>query len=218
MSVVGLLSWYDEEPSWLAACVASMSKFCGGIVAVDGAYLGFPGALSRPASHPVQAETILRTAEALGMACTLIVPNEPWNSEVDKRAHMFRVGRDLGDWLLWLDADELLTKAPDLGHVSLDVIEAMMWERPGGQFPIRRLFRALPDITVEFAHYVVTAVKDGRKIVLAGPGAMEADAQPFFRIEHRTSERSTDRQEKKTRYLAIATPTEQQALASALVT
>jgi hypothetical protein len=38
MKIIGLLSFYDESPAWLSACVAGIGRWCDGLIAVDGAY------------------------------------------------------------------------------------------------------------------------------------------------------------------------------------
>jgi hypothetical protein len=200
-----------------------MSKICSSVVALDGAYFLFPGAIDRPKSHPEQAETIIRTAEALGMAATVMVPNEPWESEVVKRAALFGVAGALAkpdDWMLWLDADEVLTGVGNPAQLDqpLDVAEVVIWDQDyGGRCMIRRLFRALPDITVEFAHWLVTATKDGRRVVLSGYPKLVKDLEPAFtwsdiRIEHRTRERDPERRERKRRYYDLALPRERLAV------
>src|SRR5262245_37066120 len=107
MKVHAILSWFDESPSWLGTAVASLGQFCDHILAVDGAYALYPQ--SKPRSHPQQAEVILHTAEAMGVACTLYQPQEvEWGNEVEKR----NKARDSvgayaedGDWLCIFDAD-----------------------------------------------------------------------------------------------------------------
>jgi hypothetical protein len=215
--VIGLLNWYDERPSWLAACVASMSNLCDFVVAFDGAYARFP-TLS-PRSSPDQAETIARTANGLGMACVTYSPREKWwGGEVEKRAALFNVASAFAtpdDWFLVLDADEELQSANRnaLSATDLDVAEIQTTDGWGkGLFPVRRLFRALPGITVEQAHYVVTARKDGRKVVLCGNPDVHAQESPLFlpdvRIIHRAEERDPERKQQKADYYAWAMPAE----------
>ena len=108
MKCVALLSWYDESPSWLAAAVSGIARVVDHVVAVDGAYGLYPGA--RPRSHPVQAETIMQTCEAMSVACTLHRPSEPfWGNEVEKRNLTLQLAAPFltagEDWVLILDAD-----------------------------------------------------------------------------------------------------------------
>jgi hypothetical protein len=48
MSVVGLISWWDESPTWLAASITSLGRFCDHVVALDGRYALYPDR-ARPA-------------------------------------------------------------------------------------------------------------------------------------------------------------------------
>jgi hypothetical protein len=203
-----------------------MSKLCRNVVAIDGGYFLFPGAIDQPRSHPQQADVILRTAEALGMGVTVISPNEPWESEVEKNAMLFQTAQarlTADDWILWLGADEVVSDAGDISELEkqpADVAEVMMWERQyTGRYAIRRCFRALPNITVEYAHYFVTAEKDGKRVILSG-SPRDADIGSAFmwsgtRIEHRAEERDAIRYEKKQRYAELALPREAAALREA---
>lgn len=223
MRVIGLLNWFDEKPSWLAATVGSMSKLCDHVVAFDGAYGRFPSLDFR--SSPEQAETIIRTADGLGMGWTVYAQKEKWwGGEVEKRAAMLHVASqiaDPSDWFLILDADEILTDVwsgtrTQLSETDLDVAEVIIGDSDGGVAPIRRLFRALPNITTEQAHYVVTATKDGRTVVLCGDRAVHTQEPslylPDVKIIHRRYERDPERQNQKHQYYADAMPIEQRAL------
>ena len=68
--VVGLLSWYDEAPSWLAACVASFAPHIDALVAVDGPYAAFPHN-GKAKSSPEPAEAIQRVCDAVGLELIL---------------------------------------------------------------------------------------------------------------------------------------------------
>jgi hypothetical protein len=107
VKIVGVLSWYDESPGWLATAVTGFARVCDEIVAVDGSYALLPGA--RPCSIPDQAEAILGAAEAAGVACTLHRPNDLfYGNEVQKRNLTVRLagaGCAIGDWLMVFDAD-----------------------------------------------------------------------------------------------------------------
>lgn len=215
--MIALLSWYEEPASWLAECVASVAKLCDHIVAVDGPYAMFPGALKKPASGSEQAEVITHTAAGAGIGSTIHIPRRPWwGNEVEKRDFMFRLAMtfaDPEDWFLRIDADEVLTHVPPdtrrkLADTDHAVAAAMMWERGDGQdsqHPIRVLFRALPGIGVEQAHYVVTADGvDGKRRVLCG-NELKHHHEPAaelwdLRMEHRKSHRSAMRQAIKNQY------------------
>ncbi|GHA01471.1 hypothetical protein ACFOOM_12135 [Streptomyces echinoruber] len=214
MRIIGLLSWYEEPASWLAECVASAAKLCDHLIAIDGPYALFPGSTRRPASGSEQADTIARTAAGAGIGCTIHVPRQPWwGGEVEKRDFMFRLAAPMttaADWLLRIDADEVLTDVPPdtrelLAASRLDVAEVTIWDRDdGSQHPFRCLFRALPGLAIEQAHYVVTAPGEHGKRVLVGNSTVHtpepAEALWDVRLEHRTRQRPQHRQQQKQRY------------------
>jgi hypothetical protein len=218
MRIIGLLSWYEEPASWLAECVASAARLCDHLIAVDGPYAQFPGALRKPASGSEQAEVIGHAAAGAGIGVTIHTPRSPWwGNEVAKRDFMFRLASTIaepGDWLLRIDADEVFSQVPSdtrtlLAATSLDVAEVMMWERgeEDGAYPLRVLFRALPGIGVQQAHYVVTApTSDGGTRVLCGNETKHrpepAEALWDVRLEHRTRLRSAERRALKDGYYA----------------
>lgn len=206
--IVGLLSWYEEPSSWLAECVASVAKLCAHLIAVDGPYAAFPGALRKPSSGSDQADTIARTAAGAGIGCTIHSPRKPWwGGEVEKRDYMFRLAKTFTtetDWLLRIDADEVLDAPADtrdlLADTDLDVAEVTIWDRDGSSSPFRCLFRALPDLAIEQAHYVVTA---GPKVLVGNSTVHKQEpALPLWdvRLEHRTMQRPAERQRQKRAY------------------
>lgn len=200
-----------------------MSKLCGSVVAFDGAYGLFPG--TKSVSSPLEAETVLRTADALGMGCTIHRPSEKWwGGELEKRSMLMQVAAatvDPDDWLLVLDADEILTDVwsgtrTQLAETDRNVAEVSITGNHGGIAPIRRLFRAFPGIGVESTHYTVTAFVGGRKVYLSGDPNVHAmeEALPILdvRIVHREDERDPDRKARKMEYYANAIPQEQRHL------
>jgi hypothetical protein len=224
VSITALLNWYGEPPTWLADCVASVARFCNHIVAVDGAYAAFPGALRAPSSDPLQAETILHTAHGAGIGCTLHIPREPWwGNEVEKRDRMWQLGQSTGaDWFLSIDADEAVTAVPfdldaRLKETQADVAEIGLTENAASVQPLRRLYRRLPEMHVEQTHYTVTAWKDGRRVALSGNHEAHMLSEPLdltdLRIEHRSQYRDAGRKADKTRYNLTAGPLENDALA-----
>lgn len=217
MRIIGLLSWYEEPASWLAECVASAAKLCDHLIAVDGPYALFPGATKKPASGSEQADTIARTAAGAGIGCTIHSPRQPWwGNEVEKRNFMFGLGALMAgpdDWFLRIDADEVFTQVPPdtrtlLSATRQDVAEVMMWERDEDetQFPLRVLFRALPGLTIQQAHFVVTAPGEQGPRVLCGDRELHqpepAEGLWDVRLEHRKRQRSPQRKALKGRYYA----------------
>lgn len=190
MKLIGLLPWYLEKPMWLADAVVSLAKCCDHIIAVDGGYMLFPGALDRPNSGPNQSEEILHAATSAGVGVTLHVPNKPFTgNEVEKRTLMLRLAQPLVepgvDWLLSIDADMVVSyAAPDLKEQlaslesGIDAAEWQLWWNDDmhstqvgqgisveedirpGWSTHRSLFRAWHNMRVEHTHYTYLAEND----------------------------------------------------------
>lgn len=218
MRVIGLLNWYQEPASSLAECVASAARLCDHLIAVDGPYSAFPGALKQPYSGTEQADIILRTAAGAGMGCTIHQSRQPWwGNEIEKRDYMFKLGSlftSPDDWYLRIDADEILTHVPlgtkeRLAASEYNTAEITIWQREtnlkvaanvdtGLEYaePFRCLFRALPGISIKHAHYIVTTPDT----VLRGRGEEPAEDLTDVRLEHRTYQRAIARQKQKQQY------------------
>lgn len=229
MKIIGLLSWYEENPAWLAECVASAARLCDHLIAVDGPYAAFPGALKKPYSGSEQVETIQRTAAGAGMGCTIHQSRQPWwggqwGGEVEKRDFMFQLGKTFAsreDWFFRIDADEVLTDVPLgtrhlLAETEHNVAEVTLWEREAsghiGELvdtsndyaqPFRCLFRALPGIRIEQTHYTVTAAFNGERQTLHGLHEVPAETLWGIRLEHRTHLRTVARQRLKREYSGL---------------
>lgn len=130
MKIIGILSYFDESPSWLGTVVAGLGQFCDTIVALDGAYALYPGA--RPRSLPDQAEAIVHTAEAVDLECIMYQPRDVfWGNEIEKRNLSLKlagaVAESERDWVVVFDADMHLMKVNpeavrwDLANTTLDV-------------------------------------------------------------------------------------------------
>jgi hypothetical protein len=130
MRICGILSWYDESPTWLAAAASGFARFCDQIVAVDGAYAAYPGA--RPRSHPNQAEVVLQVCEAAGIGCTVHRPRDVWwGHEVEKRNFCLRLAGsslvDDRDWVVVFDADlHVLKCEPANVRAALENTDALI--------------------------------------------------------------------------------------------
>lgn len=198
-SIVAALVWYEESPSWLAALVASLHGLVDHLVAVDGAYALVSTSMRQPTSGREQAETIQAAAAAVGIGCTIHVPQQAWaGNEVEKRSFAFRAANLVcepgRDWILVVDADEVVTFWPRdihdrLAASSCDVAAVSLWQRhisaplPGengvvfdeisGSDPFfRKLFRADPTLRVEGAHYVYVVGEPGEERYLWGHQGM----------------------------------------------
>jgi hypothetical protein len=219
--VVGLLSWYDESPSWLASAVASFAPYLDHLIAIDGAYAAYPG--GRPRSELGQAETILRTADAAGLGVTIVEPRDVfYGNEVEKRSLLFRYGlveaTPYEDWFVVFDGDEVLSKAPAdlrtrLAYIREDAAEVTLWSRenwgevvpdvasaiplPGeSRGSLRMFFRALPNLRVHGRHDVYVGERDGEETILWGPdpiGPTPAANLLDVEVEHRSTKRDAAR-------------------------
>jgi len=183
VKVVGLCSFYDESPTWLAAHAAACAKFVDEMVYVDGAYFLYDkdGASSGVEAH----DAIARGCHAAGIGHTLYVPNTAWmGNEVEKRAFMFRLAESLtteDDWYCVIDADTFLTNGDpviarhDLESGEFDAYNVELLERydwnvgKDGALIIPQhgegassmasskltcVFRAIRGLTVKGAHYL----------------------------------------------------------------
>lgn len=213
MRLVCMLSWYEESPQWLSALVASLTKAnVEHIVCVDGAYQLFPDGVRRPRSGPEQVAAIIDSAHVLNIGVTVHRPKAAWRgNEVQKRNHLVALAlheTDESDWLLQLDADEIIDFAPPdllqrLEGTEADVAGVYFFQRnvremrtPYDSAPVfdpetmesgfyghRILFRAQRDLHIEGAHYGYVA--NGvhlRGIEYETPGCLWLND---FKVEHR---------------------------------
>ncbi len=223
--VTVLLSWYDENPAWLSATVASAGGFADQVVALDGAYFHYPQGAAR--SPHGQAEAIRATASACGMGCTIVEPRTVWaGNEVEKRSAMFAVAECVtapDDWYFVLDGDEVVTDCPGnlrdrLAQTAEDAGKVTFWqhrehtavdERPFvlafveqvGLIPV--LFRAQRGLHVEGNHFTYRTA-DGQYLWGLGGGGPHADFTDV-RVEHRTLLRDVYRAKQAQDYYARRT-------------
>lgn len=210
VAVTAALCWWDERPEDLEACVRNVADVADRIVALDGAYARFPG--GTPASDPLQAATIRRTAESAGLECLVITPDRLWAGQLEKRTYLYRLAALATDWLLIVDADHIIhadreavrAELADL-PASVEVISApyVVTDRPGvptasrwhrqnaGQtFDHNLLFRALPDLRVEGRHWWISAARNGGRVWVvhtdaSGLGLPGYRLRSRYEVEHR---------------------------------
>lgn len=211
--LVAMLNTYEESPQWLAAYVASLSKAnVDHLVVCDGAYQLFPDGMTRPRSGPEQVAAIIESAHVLNIGVTVHRPKTAWRgNEVAKRNHLVKLAlaeTDENDWLIQLDADELITAAPTdlqqrLENTGADVAGVYFFQRnvrdlnahydsapvfdprtmESGFHGHRILFRAQRDLHIEGAHYGYIA--NGvhlRGVEHETPGCLWLND---FKVEHR---------------------------------
>ncbi len=185
MRVVGLLSWYEEDPAWLAEMIASLPKASvEHLIALDGAYALFPG--GAPTSDPSNVQAIQAACEVAGITYSIHQPVEVWEgNETEKRSALFELAEqvsDEGDWYFVMDADETITDVPEdftarLKGTNLDVgmvtfqepaeketgpAPRFRWQRKR-RYPIRVLFRAIKGLRVVGNHWTYVT-PDGRRL------------------------------------------------------
>lgn len=225
--VVGLLSWYDEAPSWLAACVASFAPHIDALVAVDGPYAAFPHN-GKAKSSPEQAEAIQRVCDAVGLELILHQPSFPWiGGEVEKRTQAFHLCQsitDEQDWIWVFDADEVLTSAPADFRTQMDdapsdavvatLIQPQDLDEPDGfaaslgipnenRHDLTMIFRALDGLRVVGRHDTYVAGPDEKPVYLWGPSTLPV-VTPWrmvgLEVEHRTHRRAANRKAASAEY------------------
>jgi hypothetical protein len=209
MKLIGLLSWYDEPATWLAAAIASHHKLSlDHLIAVDGAYALFPN--GTPRSPGDQHVAIHATCEHHGIGLTIHTPTATWQgNEVEKRTHMFRladtVSRASQDWYVVIDADHVLTDHPadlrdQLASTRRDVAQTTLYTGPE-ETVVRNIFRAIPGLRCKTNHYTYVT-PSGRKLWgnESDGTRLEPALELDVRIEHRTDDRHPDRKHAKTSY------------------
>lgn len=214
MRILGILSWYDEQPSWLAAAVASMCRAgMSHIIAVDGAYALYPDGIRHPRSGTEQHQAIMDVCQAMQTGLTLHSPSDAYHgNETEKRSLGFKLAEQVaedGDWYFLMDADQVITTAHaihrSLAETDCDVAEALFYERGADQevngmralWPVRCIFRAIPGLRVAGKHYSYIT-PDGRD--LWGDPPYEPACSTMVEVEHRTRWRSPLRKQAQDAY------------------
>lgn len=201
MKVVGLLSWWDEDSEWLMQAVSSAFKLCDEVIALDGAYEGFPG--GTPGSPAGQKDALIRAGARVHEGLL-------WRTQMEKRTELFRLGTcrtEDWDWFYVFDADDLVVNVPAdtkdrLRCTRYDVAVHTL----GGDRYHRGLFRALRGFRVEDAHYHYVAKKYMKTVHLRGEETVHK-LEPFLnltdmKVMHRTADRSNDRKARAAEYRA----------------
>lgn len=224
MRLIGILCWYDESPSWLAATITSLAIHTeiDHLVAVDGAYALLPG--GRAFSGFEQHQVIHETCRASQIGLTLHAPREVWfGNEVEKRSFAFQLAEQVidgdQDWYLIIDADEVVTSALGFRHVlegtDFDLGFVSLFERfdphvtEGSSIvsrkvnmpretgcPSPRFFRALPRLHVAENHY--TYLDGNGRMLWTSADTPAVDSR--VEVEHRTRLRDVARREQQQAY------------------
>ena len=207
MRVTAALSWWNEDPAVLEACVRSAAGVADRIIAIDGAYARYPGATITSSAE--QAEAI----RSAGLPCEIIVPDRLWRGQCEKRTALMQRAAEGSDWVLVLDADWVLHANGDgvrdeLARSVSDVFEVPFVNPPNPQSSLAPsrwhqdqlarseshpvLYRALPGFQVERLHYYVSAMKGAERIWLQSDGPQDyADPPtPHSGTSYRTAVRA----------------------------
>lgn len=209
VSIIGLLSWYDEHPAWLERAILSLHKIPGldHLIALDGAYALYPDGTAR--SGLEQYEAIHNAAAQNGIGLTIHTPTSVWRgNEIEKRTFLFRLADQIAqskrDWLFVFDGDEEIKHVPtDLaqrlaGTSTFDVADVTLNEpHPTGrrtEFRLPMFFRASLGLTVVGNHFTYRT-PDGRNL---WGNARTDRLEPRIdltdmRVDHYTHFRPTDR-------------------------
>jgi hypothetical protein len=211
MKLVALLSWFDEQPEWLSAMVASLTKAnVDHLVAVDGCYSLYPNALRRWRSPQQQVDAITAACYGAGIGLTLHIPTHAWTgNEVEKRNHLFDLGRtvtrDQDDWYLIIDGDEIVdTASPDLkdrlAAAEHDWVAYYKLVEPEGANHVRGLYRNHPDLHIRITHY---GYSHGDQLLWDGSGYPVLNMTDYLILEHRQRGHHTPRHQNKWEYYRL---------------
>lgn len=157
--------------------MASLSGVVDHLVAVDGAFMLYPG--GKPSSDPSQARLIAEICSGLRIGLTLHVPAQIWEgNEVQKRNHSIVLAEAVTDpegWYLSLDADEIVVHvandwfsqlktlseegwgAVDVGIRETRQIPGIEVPEPDVYNPIRNVYRAVRGLRYGPTHYTLKA-------------------------------------------------------------
>lgn len=212
MKLFALMSWFDENPAWLHAAIASLGDLgIHHLIAVDGAYALYPD--GKPRSHIDQYGAIHEAAARLDIGLTIYTPATTWQgNEIEKRTFMFRLAEhhaEAGrDWYYIADADETIRETPDNLHDRLrtsvfDAAEATYHEQTETglkNFAIPKFFRAIPGLHVTGNHFTYKT-PDGRAL---WGNAITETLEPRdisgVSLYHHTIKRHADRRSAAKRY------------------
>ena len=219
MRIIGLISWFDEDPAFLTRAIASHADagLLDAVVAVDGRYALYRS--EECVSAPEQYAAITRACEERDLDLVVVRRETPWAGEVHKRRALFRHGLAMAevgeDWFWIIDGDNELAEHPDadegrarLVSTPLNVCEVILSE-PGRLWqdvrrPMRQLFRALPGFAPHGRHWHYVAQVDGEWAYLWGPRERSVPALELHGlvVRHHHMDREQDRRNAAYSYYA----------------
>lgn len=216
MKIVAACAWYEEPPAFLDRMVRSLEGHVDSLVALDGAWYGFPGEAT---STREERDTIRVAASEAGIPTRIVTPPRTWASQVEKRQALFRLAihEQAADWVLVVDGDVWIERCDDgalwrsLELTDLDVALVALTQMNGGwphselgpqeRPPQRHLFRAHPKLTVDKAH---NGVHVGLRWLAGDPAFVKLepalDLSRVVHFAHDNQNRGTERDEKARAY------------------
>lgn len=219
MRMIGLLSWFDEDPAFLTRAIGShaVGGLLDALVAVDGRYALYGSGAC--VSAPEQYAAIGEACDFYGLDLCVVTARNPWPGEVHKRGALFRHGlaqAEVGrDWFWIIDGDNELAEHPDADEVRgrlistpLHVAEVILSE-PGKKWqdvrrPMRQLFRALPGFAPYGRHWHYIAQDAGEWVYLWGPRELTVPPLELHEIvvRHHHMDRAQERRNTAYSYYA----------------
>lgn len=140
MRIIGLVSFWDESPTWLAASISSLGRFCDHVIVLDGRYALYPD--KRLQSGTGEHYAAIDAARAVGMGITLHTAPATFPDEMSKRTKLFELAALEStpgeDWYFVLDADEVVVESFDKDGIhhylsaldsSVTTVTAKLWEK-----------------------------------------------------------------------------------------
>src|SRR3954464_10160695 len=127
MKIVAALCWYNEPLDFLDRLLRSLSGHVDQVVALDGAWDGFPD--PKRSSGRDERNLLLDVAREIGLPIRVDVPLRVWKSQIEKRQRLFDIAikEQNADWVFVVDGDFILAECDDaalrqsLELTSLDV-------------------------------------------------------------------------------------------------
>lgn len=167
MKIVAACAWFEEPVDFLDRMVRSLAGHVDELVCLDGAWQGFDGGAS---SGREERDTIRAAALETDLPVEVRVPGQAWESQIEKRAALFRLAiAECGaDWVLVVDGDVHVAHCDDhalrqsLALTDRDVATVTVtqmnqaWpysEMPTNDVAQRHIYRGHPKLTVEMSHY-----------------------------------------------------------------
>lgn len=206
MKVAAALCWYREPVAFLDRCVRSLGGVVDELVAIDGAWDGFPHDL--PYSTPEEHDAIANAAIDSGVPYRIVDCDRVYRSQVEKRDRLMRLAAENGaEWLVVIDGDEHVVSC-DAGALrrSLELTDRHVatvrfrpmnqgWpysELPTNETTIRRLYRAGTRVDVAHNGYRFGGewLLGDRAYVRLAPAL---DTSPLVLVEHDNMNRGAAR-------------------------